>query len=79
MKQFLDLICCPETHQPLRLADADLVARINSQIQSGSARNRAGKPVSDPIEGGFVREDGKFLYPIRGNIPAMLIDEALPL
>jgi len=26
-----------------------------------------------------VRDDKKFLYPIRDNIPIMLIDEAIPL
>ncbi len=33
----------------------------------------------EKIDGGLVREDGKCLYPIRGNIPIMLIDEAIPL
>jgi uncharacterized protein YbaR (Trm112 family) len=31
------------------------------------------------MNGGLIREDGKYLYPIRKDIPIMLIDEALPL
>jgi uncharacterized protein YbaR (Trm112 family) len=27
----------------------------------------------------LVRADGKFIYPIRQEIPIMLIDEAIPL
>ena len=42
-------------------------------------RNRTGQPVTENIEGGLVREDGKFLYPVRNSIPVMLIDEAIPL
>ena len=42
-------------------------------------KNRVGQPVKEKIDGGLVREDKKFLYPIRGNIPVMLVDEAIPL
>jgi uncharacterized protein YbaR (Trm112 family) len=42
-------------------------------------QNRAGKPVIGAIDSGLVRQDRKFLYPVRANIPTMLIDEAIPL
>lgn len=61
------------------MADAPLVAELNARIKAGQLTNRAGKPVSDPIDSGLVREDRKFLYPIRGNIPVLLINEAIPL
>ena len=51
----------------------------NRQIAAGQLQNRAGQPVKEPIDGGLVREDKRFLYPIRQNIPVMLIDEAIPL
>jgi uncharacterized protein len=35
--------------------------------------------VNEKIDGGLIRADGKFLYPIRRNIPVMLVDEGLPL
>ncbi len=41
--------------------------------------NRGGAGVREPIEGGLVRQDGKWLYPIRDDIPIMLVEEALPL
>ena len=40
--------------------------------------NRAGQLVEEKIEGGLIRADGKFLYPIRHNIPMMLVDEGIP-
>ena len=73
------LLCCPETHQDLRPAESGLVARLNEQIAAGLIKNRAGKPVNEKLDGGLVRTDGKFLYPIRQDIPVMLIDESLPL
>jgi uncharacterized protein YbaR (Trm112 family) len=35
--------------------------------------------VTEQIEGGLLRADGKVLYPVRSHIPVMLIDEAIPL
>jgi uncharacterized protein YbaR (Trm112 family) len=77
--ELLKILCCPETHQEVRLAEPALIEKLNRQITSGELRNRAGKPINEKLDGGFVRADGKFLYPIRQNIPVMLIDEAIPL
>lgn len=79
MQELLDILCCPETHQPFQIAEATLVAEINGKIKGGQVLNRAGKPVVDAIDSGLVRQDRKFLYPVRGNIPTMLIDESIPL
>ena len=77
--ELLNILRCPETHQKLALADNALLAQINDAITAGRLRNRAGNTVSEKIEGGLVREDGKFLYPIRAKLPIMLIDEAIAL
>jgi uncharacterized protein YbaR (Trm112 family) len=77
--ELLHLLCCPENHQPLAVADPALVETLNARIATGEIRNRAGHLVTDPIEGGLVREDRKFLYPMRGSIPVLLVDEAIPL
>ncbi len=77
--ELLKIMCCPETHQPIAPAEPALIEKLNQQIAAGQAKNRAGQPVKEKIDGGLVRQDGKFLYPIRGGIPIMLIDEAIPL
>jgi uncharacterized protein YbaR (Trm112 family) len=77
--ELLKIMCCPETRQAVALADASLVQRLNQRIASGEVKNRAGKPVAEAIDGALTRADGKFVYPIRKNIPIMLIDEAIPL
>ena len=77
--EFLSALCCPETRQALRPAEPALVERLNQQIARGSLLNRGGQAVQERIEGGLVRADEKFLYPIRRNIPALLTEEAIPL
>lgn len=77
-EELLDILVCPETKQPLRLADEALIARLNSAISAGSVENRAGVIVRAPVEAGLLRQDGELLYPIRDDIPIMLLDEAIP-
>jgi uncharacterized protein YbaR (Trm112 family) len=78
-EQLLEILVCPENHSPVQLADDDLVDRINRAIASGTLKNRGGGPITEPISGGLVREDGRWLYPIRDDIPIMLIEEAIAL
>ena len=73
------ILACPETHQPVHLADEATVAKINAAIAAGTAKNRDGEAVREKIEAGLIREDGAYLYPVREEIPVMLIGEAIPL
>ena len=77
--ELVEILACPETHQPVRVADDELVRRLNAAIAGGQVVNRDGQPVTGPIQGGLVREDGAYLYPVRDDIPVMLIGEALAL
>jgi len=75
----LKILCCPETHQEVRLAEPAVTDKLNAQITAGALKNRAGQLVQERIEGGLIRADGRFLYPIRRNMPVMLVDEGIPL
>lgn len=77
--KLLEILVCPETKEPVRLADAPLLEAVNRAIAAGKAVNRGGATVTEPIDGGLVRADGKLLYPIRDEIPIMLVEEAIPL
>jgi uncharacterized protein YbaR (Trm112 family) len=78
-QRLLDILVCPETKQPLRAAEAALLERLNASIRDGSVTTRGGEKVTDPIDEGLVREDGGVLYPVRDDIPIMLIDESIQL
>jgi len=78
-RELLDILVCPETKQPVSVAEPALVERVNAAIERGTLTNRGGEVVKEDLDGGLVREDGKLLYPIREDIPIMLIDEAILL
>jgi uncharacterized protein len=77
--ELLALLVCPETHQDLALAGPEEIARLNEAIRQGRLRNVAGGTVADPVEGALVRADRVVAYPVRDDIPVMLVDEGLVL
>ncbi|HIJ66205.1 MAG TPA: hypothetical protein HPP77_09685 [Candidatus Hydrogenedentes bacterium] len=77
--ELLEILVCPEDKTPVALADDDLVAKANAAIEAGTLKNRADETVKDKIDGGLVRQDRVYMYPIRDDIPIMLIDEGIPL
>lgn len=78
-QSLLDILVCPETKQPLHAAEAALLGRLNASIRQGTVTTRGGEAVSDEIVEGLVRKDGSVLYPVRDDIPIMLIDESIQL
>ena len=78
-KDLLAILCCPETKQPVALADDVMIQKVNSAIERGVLKNNAERPVTEKIDGGLIRSDRQILYPVREDIPVMLIDEGIPL
>ncbi|GAB1723952.1 MAG: hypothetical protein GDA65_04550 [Nitrospira sp. CR1.1] len=78
-KDLLAILCCPETKQTVVLADELLIQKVNGAIERGVLKNKAQKSVTEKLDGGLVRSDNKILYPVREDIPVMLIDEGIPL
>ena len=76
-QELLDLLVCPDTRQPVRRADPDLLQRLNAAIGAGSVTNRGGDTVMQPLTEALVREDSAVVYPVRDDIPIMLVDEAI--
>lgn len=77
--ELIAILVCPETKQPLSVATAEILDRVNRAVEEGSLRNQGDDGVKDRIEEGLVREDGKVMYPVRDDIPVMLLDEAIRL
>ena len=78
-EKLLEILCCPETHQPLRRAGAELIEDLNQRIQAGTLVDRGDEKITEPIDGGLIREDGNILFPIRQDIPVMLVYQGIPL
>lgn len=77
--ELLKILVCPENKTPVTTADDALIAAANAAIKAGTLKNRAGEAIGENIDGGLIREDRAYLYPIRDDIPIMLIDEAIPV
>jgi uncharacterized protein len=77
-KELLEILCCPETKQDIELVNEAVIKKINAAIKTGSLKNRGGILIKETIDAGLLREDRKYLYPIREDIPIMLIDEGIP-
>jgi uncharacterized protein YbaR (Trm112 family) len=77
--ELLSILCCPETHQPLRPAPAELLESLNERIRQGNVRNRSDRAITEPCEAGLLRQDGQALYPVRSGLPILLVAEAIPL
>lgn len=78
-KELLAILCCPDTKQDVMLAADSLIASLNARIEKGEVKNKAGQPVTEKLDGGLLRADKKILYPIREDIPVMLIEEGIPV
>jgi uncharacterized protein YbaR (Trm112 family) len=73
--ELLSILCCPETHQAVSPAPAAVLERVWAE----KLPDRRGTVPPAPLEAGLLRADGTLLYPVRGDIPIMLVDEAIPL
>lgn len=77
--EFLAMLVCPATRQPLRAASAQELAAVARAIAAGTARTRGGVAVFEAVTEGLVPQDGAVLYPIRDGIPILLSAEAIVL
>ncbi len=73
----LAILCCPETKEALTPLSAEQLAQLNEQIHNGRVKNKRGQPVTEPVDGGLIRQDQRIVYAIRDQIPIMLIEEGI--
>ena len=79
-QDLINLLSCPETKKNLELADAATIEKINAKIEKGQVLNRLKQKITEKIDGGLFREgDHSCIYPIRNNIPILLVEELIGL
>jgi uncharacterized protein YbaR (Trm112 family) len=76
-QKLLEIVVCPISRQPLRIAEERLIDRLKEAILAGRVKDKAGRPVTAPIREGLIRQDGLVMYPIRDDIPVLLADEGI--
>ena len=48
-KDLLEILACPETKEPVHLAEQELIDQLNARIEKGEVNNRGGKVLTGLI------------------------------
>lgn len=78
---FLELLRCPQSGQPLAMAGEDVLTTLNHRITQapGTVCNQGGAVVGQPLTEALLRADRTLVYPLRDNIPLLLVEEGILL
>ncbi len=77
--ELLPKLRCPDQRTTLREASAAEVDAINQRIAAGTCVNVGGEVVSDKIDAALVRAAGDIAYPVRREIPILIVEEGIPI
>lgn len=77
--QFLQILRCPKTRKPLRMASDSELSELNRRIEQKQVVDASGRAREERVAEGLVPEGEAVLYPVEEGIPILLIDDALPL
>jgi uncharacterized protein YbaR (Trm112 family) len=75
----LAILVCPDDKSKLSRADRELVESLNKAIGKRKLVTKGGTSVTETLDGALVRADGRIAYPVRDNIPDLIIHEGIPL
>jgi len=75
----LSILCCPVDHARLAPAGEALLNEINDAIRRREIRNRGGRMLDQPLDGGLAKVSGDVVYPIVDGIPVLVKDEAIEI
>lgn len=76
-KRLLDILCCPESKQPVSLLGARQLDALNRALAAGGLKRLDDSSVETPLEAGLITADGQRVYRIDDGIPVMLVDQAI--
>ncbi len=77
--ELLNVLRCPETKEPLRLATAAEIAKLNGKLAEGRILRHDGSTLQNALTAGLITKSGARLYEIREGFPILLIDESIDL
>ncbi len=74
------ILRCPTSRLPIIQMDEAAVVALNALISSGAPpTDGQGRPVSEAVEGAYVREDGLLAFPIRDDLLSLHPDDAISI
>ncbi|MBB4125335.1 uncharacterized protein YbaR (Trm112 family) [Xanthomonas translucens] len=76
-RKLLDLLCSPDTRQPLSLLDARGLEALNRAIAAGGVQRADGSPQAQTLREALITRDRKQLFRVDDGIPVLLAEEAI--
>ena len=77
-RKLLDLLCSPDTRQPLALLEPRGLEALNRAIASGQVRRGDGGVQAEPLREALVSRDRKQVFRVDDGIPVLLVEEGIP-
>ncbi len=76
-RKLLDLLCSPDTRQPLSLLESAGLEALNRAIAAGTVRKADGAALTQPLREALVSRDRKQVFRVEDGIPVLLAEEAI--
>ena len=76
-RKLLDLLCSPDTRQPLSLLDAAGLDALNRAIGTAAVLKADGSAQAQPLREALLTRDRKQLFRVDDGIPVLLAEEAI--
>ncbi len=76
-QSLLDILCCPVSHEPLRVLEKSRIRKLNQQIEKGELLHVDDTPVEQAIDEALISRDGKVVYIVDKGIPILLPERGI--
>ncbi|QHG87077.1 MULTISPECIES: Trm112 family protein [Xanthomonas] len=76
-RKLLDLLCSPDTRQPLALLDGKGLEALNTAIAGGTLQRADGSVQAQPLREALITRDRKQIFRVDDGIPVLLAEEAI--
>lgn len=76
-RRLLDILCCPVSKVPVRIATTLELDALNVAIAAGEALDVSGNVVAAKVLEALITTDQRVIYRIEDGIPVMLADEGI--
>ncbi|WP_045737135.1 Trm112 family protein [Xanthomonas sp. MUS 060] len=76
-RKLLDLLCSPDTRQPLAMLETRGLEALNRAIAAGEVKRADGSPQSQSLREALVTRDRKQVFRVEDGIPVLLSEEAI--
>ena len=76
-RKLLDLLCSPDTRQPLLQLDGKALDTVNRAIESSEVLRVSGERQQQPLREALLTQDRSQLFRVEDGIPVLLAEEAI--